>query len=102
MTSNTSLSPKHDSTHPENAEQASAEAKLPTIAYVLCGWPLLLVAIGGAIGGGLGGAAFAVNLGIYKSSMPLALKVVLNIVTGLAAVAIWFGIALAIAPALQG
>ena len=70
--------------------------KLPPWAYVLCGWPILLVAIGGAVGGGLGGAAFGINVSIYKSSMPVAAKIVLNLLTGLAAVGIWFAIAMAI------
>ena len=72
------------------------QEKLPPLAYAICGWPLLLVAIGGAIGGGLGGAAFGINIAIYKSSMPIAAKCVLNILTGLAAVGIWFAVALAI------
>lgn len=72
------------------------EEKLPPWAYAICGWPLLLVAIGGAIGGGLGGAAFGINVAIYKSSMPIAAKCLLNLLTGLAAVGIWFAIALAI------
>ncbi len=45
------------------APTSSQKAKLPPLAYLMCGWPLLLVAIGGAIGGCLGGAAFGVNLG---------------------------------------
>ena len=72
------------------------DQKLPVSAHVICGWPLLLVAIGGAIGGGLGGGAYAINLAIYKSTMPLAAKIALNILTGLAAVGIWLGIAVAI------
>jgi hypothetical protein len=36
-------------------------------AHLACGWPLVMVAFGGAIGGGLGGAAYCVNLWIFKS-----------------------------------
>jgi len=75
--------------------------KLPVVAHFACGWPLLLVAIGGAIGGGLGGAAYAVNLAIYKSMLPLPVKIVLNLLAGCMAIAIWFGIAMAIQSARQ-
>jgi hypothetical protein len=63
--------------------------KLPIGAHLMCGWPLLLVGIGGAIGGGLGGAAYAINVAIYKSKQPLVAKVILNLVTGFAAIGIW-------------
>ncbi len=53
--------------------------KLPTVAHILCGWPLILIAIGGAIGGGLGGLAYGINIGIYKSKMPLIVKIALNL-----------------------
>jgi hypothetical protein len=76
--------------------RAGAKTKLPASAHVLCGWPLVRVAIGGAIGGGLAGVAYAINVGIYKSGLPVPAKVVLNILTGLAAVGIWFAIAMAI------
>src|SRR6266481_4821615 len=71
----------------ENAAFASAvpgkpeSVLLPKWAHLLCGWPLVLVAFGGAIGGGLGGAAYGVNLMIYKSHLPLAVKVALNLLT---------------------
>ena len=76
--------------------------KLPISAHFMCGWPLLLVFIGGAIGGGLGGAAYAVNIGIYKANLPAPVKVVLNLLVGFAAVGIWFGIAVAIHMARSG
>ena len=63
--------------------------KLSTIVHVMCGWPLALVFIGGAIGGGLGGIAYGINMVIYKSRMPVAAKVVLNILTGTAAFITW-------------
>ena len=65
------------------------KAKLPVSAHLLCGWPLALVAVGGAIGGGLGGAAYAINLAVYKSEMPTPAKVLLNLAIGGAAVVVW-------------
>jgi hypothetical protein len=73
---------------------------IPVWVYLICGWPLALVAIGGAIGGALGGAAFGVNLAIWKSPMPLPVKIVLNPIVGFAAIGIWLAIAFAINGAL--
>jgi hypothetical protein len=67
----------------------------------MCGWPLMLVAIGGAIGGALGGAAYGINVAIYKSSLPVVVKIALNVLVGLSAVVTWFAAALAIHNALQ-
>jgi hypothetical protein len=69
---------------------------IPAWAHVVCGWPLIMVAFGGAIGGGLGGAAYGVNVYICKSRLPIAVKVVLVPLTGLAAIALWALIASAI------
>ncbi|MHC4084561.1 MAG: hypothetical protein ACYSWZ_02685 [Planctomycetota bacterium] len=79
----------------QSAKTATKE-KMPVIGHILCGWPLLLVAIGGAIGGGLGGGAYAINVGIYKSQLPIPAKVVLNIIVGSAAIVIWYSIAIAL------
>ena len=73
------------------------QPKSPSVVmHLLCGWPLVLVLVGGAIGGGLGGAAYAVNVAIYKSKLPVIAKVALNLVVGVAAIGIWLAIALAI------
>lgn len=85
----------------ESDQQAGLPApetkqKLPVSAHVLCGWPLLLIAIGGAIGGGLGGAAYGINISIYKSKLPGIAKAILNLIVGLAAIGIWIAIAAAI------
>ncbi len=58
--------------------------------------------IGGMIGGALGGAAYGINIAIYKSSLPVPVKIILNVLTGLAAVAIWFAAAVAIQLASKG
>lgn len=70
----------------DGQETEDTEQKLPIGAHVACGWPLILVILGGAIGGACGGAAYAANVAIYKSSMPLAAKVALIMATGLAAI----------------
>ncbi|QEF97969.1 hypothetical protein Mal15_20150 [Stieleria maiorica] len=80
---------------PDQTKQSGAD-KVPFSAHLLCGWPFLMVAFGGAIGGGLGGGAYGINMAIYKSNLPIAAKVALNVLTGIAAFAIWFAIVLAI------
>jgi hypothetical protein len=88
---------KDEITGSESAPPSLVEKpKLPVSAHVICGWPLLLVAIGGAIGGGLGGAAYGINVAIYKSKLPIPAKIALNGLVGLAAVAIWIAIAMVI------
>ena len=86
-------------TKTDPADAKTSNDELTPLAWVVCGWPLLLIIVGGAVGGGLGGAAFGLNVSIYRSSMPVAAKIVLNILTGLAAVGIWFVIALAVSQA---
>ena len=69
---------------------------LSTSAYLMCGWPFILVFVGGAIGGGLGALAYFINLKIYKSNLSNTYKVVLNILTGIGAMIVWFLIAVSI------
>lgn len=73
---------------------------VPMMGHVLSGWPLLLVFVGGAIGGAFGGLAYALNLSIYKSSLPGPLKIILNPIIGIAAFVLWFVISLIIRQAL--
>ena len=75
--------------------------KVSPLIYVACGWPLLLVLVGGLIGAAFGGAAFGINLAIYKSRLPLAVKIILNPIVGVAAIGLWLVIAVAIGAALQ-
>ena len=89
------------SNSPTQSDVQTDQPKLPIWAHLVCGWPLLLVAIGGAIGGGLGGAAYGVNVAIFRSALPTPLKVLLNLVTGMAAVGIWIAIAVAIQAARE-
>jgi hypothetical protein len=65
------------------------KSKLSLGAHLSCGWPLLLVLVGGLIGGACGGAAYALNVAIYKSNMAVGAKIALNIIVGLVAIAVW-------------
>jgi len=78
-----------------------AQSKVvPPWVHFLCGWPLILVFIGGAIGGALGGVAYAANLTIYKSNLPTVVKFILNPIIGIAAFVLWFFISLMVAQAM--
>ncbi|MBI1249576.1 hypothetical protein GC197_17265 [bacterium] len=76
--------------------QDSNSNQVPVWAHILCGWPLLLVAIGGAIGGGLGGLAYGVSISLFKTSLPMPLKIILPIGIGMLAVGLWVVIAVAL------
>ena len=58
-----------DNRGPGPGAVTSQAPKLSFMAHAMCGWPLILVAIGGLIGGALGAAAYAINLAIYKSGI---------------------------------
>jgi hypothetical protein len=82
---------------------AAAEPNAPEIpksAHLMCAWPLLLVAVGGLVGGALGGLAYGINIAIYKSTLPAAVKVILNPIVGVAAIGGWLAIAMAIQSAM--
>jgi hypothetical protein len=81
---------------PSPPKQQKPAEKIPPLIHFACGWPLVMVAIGGAIGGALGGLAYGINMAIYKSKLPTPLKFVLNPLVGAAAVGIWWMIVLAI------
>lgn len=83
-------------------QETTKKDDIPTSAHVMCGWPLVLVLIGGLVGGACGGAAYAINLAIYKSNMANGIKIVLNLLTGLAAIGLWLGIVSALAGYLAG
>ena len=42
--------------------------KLTFVEQIVCGWPLLLLFVGGAIGGLCGGAAYGFNTQVFKSN----------------------------------
>ena len=80
----------------QESTPVATSSKLPLQAHLACGWPLVLVFVGGAIGGGLGGMAYAINMAVYRSQMPLVAKVLSNLAIGFVAIALWMGIILAI------
>jgi hypothetical protein len=75
--------------------------KISALTHILCGWPLILAIFGGAIGGAFGGAAYWINLTVYKSSMPSALKIVLNPIIGILAIGLWLVIGTLVTQAIH-
>ena len=86
---------------PSIPEAKAAKPKLPVKVHLMCGWPLILVLVGGLIGGAIGGAAYGLNLAIYGSNLATPVKVGLNILVGLAAFGLWFVIILLIRGGLK-
>jgi tetrahydromethanopterin S-methyltransferase subunit D len=76
--------------------------KLPTLVAIACFWPVILVAFGGLVGGLLGGVAGAVNLGLYRSSVPRWALWMLNPLVGIIAIILWLVIAVLLELALNG
>jgi hypothetical protein len=77
----------------QQLNQKPIKAKLSLKVHAMCGWPLILIVMGGAIGGGLGGLAYGINIAIYKSKLTNPVKILLNIFVGLSAFIVWFIIA---------
>nr|WP_174507476.1 hypothetical protein [Acinetobacter sp. Marseille-Q1620] len=77
----------------ESKKSWFGNSKYPAKVYFMCGWPLLLVFIGGAIGGFCAALAFSINLKIYKSELLNPLKIILNVLTGFITVLVWFIVA---------
>ncbi|GAA4430020.1 hypothetical protein [Bremerella cremea] len=79
----------------------SSTPQVPFWAHLLCGWPLFLVAVGGAVGGGLGGLAYGISISIFKTNVPMPVKIIAPVFIGMAAVVLYFVIAVAIFTAIQ-
>lgn len=70
--------------------------------HVACGWPLVLVFVGGAIGGACGGAAYMINGNIFKADHPTPLKYVYSFLVGIGAIVLYFGCAMILVTVFPG
>jgi len=84
-----------------NGQLIRVKAPLTWYQYAWGGFPILLVAIGGAVGGGLGGGASYINLHILRSKMNGFLKYLVTALISLAAILLWLVIAAAVQGALS-
>ena len=66
------------------------EKKLQGFEHVICGWPLILVFIGGAIGGACGGLAYGLNSKILKSDLSNTKKYTYSFLVGIGALLLYF------------
>lgn len=76
---------------------ADSERTLSPIQHIICGWPLILVVIGGLIGGACGGAAYGINATVLKSNLSPVLKYLLVALVGIGAIAAYFLVVLGLA-----
>lgn len=75
----------------QEAKPAAAKPeKLPPLVHVVCGLPLALVVVGGAIGGALGGTAYALALMFYRKTRSLPQTLGVSVVLGAAAAVAWY------------
>jgi hypothetical protein len=77
-----------------DSKNKKTKTAIPIWAHLVCGWPFVLVIFGGAIGGGLGGLAYGINMVSFKTGMPVAAKVILNLLVGCAAIVGWLALAM--------
>jgi hypothetical protein len=90
----------HLYTPPKTTSKVEGNA-IPIWVYLICGWPLALVAVGGMIGGAMGGAAFGINLAIWKSAMPLPVKIILIPIVGFTAIGLWLVLSVGLSAVLR-
>lgn len=64
--------------------------KMEWYEHLACGWPLLLVFIGGALGGLCGGAAYAVNAKVFSKDISITKKYAYVILVGVGAFLVYF------------
>tara|TARA_R110002051_G_C8731067_1_gene497867 strand:+ start:126 stop:611 length:486 start_codon:yes stop_codon:yes gene_type:complete len=76
---------------------SDSERTLSPIQHIICGWPLMLVVIGGLIGGACGGAAYGINAKLLKSDLSPGLKYLLVVLVGVGAIAAYFLVVIGLA-----
>lgn len=79
------------STAPVTPEDSNP--KLAWYQLVWVGWPIALVAVGGAIGGACGGAAWALNQKVFRATKHPVLRYVWTGLISVAAVLLYFIVA---------
>ncbi|SDF51427.1 hypothetical protein SAMN04488542_11219 [Fontibacillus panacisegetis] len=62
-----------------DGQEIEIAKKLKAYEWVISMLPLLLIFIGGALGGLLGALGFSVNVLLFRSKLPTAVKVILSI-----------------------
>ena len=73
-------------------EDSKDNKKLKGFEHIICGWPLILVFIGGAIGGACGGLAYALNAKLYLSELSKTKKYLYITLVGLGAFVLYYAV----------
>jgi hypothetical protein len=71
----------------------AAKPKLTWYQYIWVGWPIALVAVGGAIGGACGGGAWALNQKVFHATKHPLLRYLWTGLISIAAVVTYFIVA---------
>lgn len=69
---------------------------IPSYAQVIAGWPLIMIAIGGALGGLCGGGAYGLSMALFKKRGVTPLNCFLSILIGIAGIGLYFGAVVAL------
>ncbi|NJK92777.1 MAG: hypothetical protein HC904_13725 [Blastochloris sp.] len=80
-----------------NPDTFDTKTKLPLSAHLAAGWPLVLVAMGGAIGGACGGLAYALSAALFKKKGVNTQTYIYAILIGVAGIALYFGVIIGLA-----
>lgn len=83
-----------DERQPQKTKRSSWWSGLKWYEYIICGIPLVLIFIGGAIGGGVGGGAFALNVILWKSDKSELAKIASVMGVTIGAFVLYFVIAI--------
>lgn len=74
----------------KKATRSGKAGVLTPLAHLLCAWQLLFLILGGLVGGGLGGIAYAINATIYKTRLPMLIKIAAIFAVGIGAIIAYF------------
>lgn len=58
--------------------------------HLACGWPLIMVVVGGALGGALGGGAYALSAALFRRSGGNARNYIYSGLIGVGAIVAYF------------
>jgi len=68
---------------------AADKKKLKAVEYAWACWPLIMVAVGGALGGLCGGGAAAINMKLFNSSRTQKAKYALSFLVSIGSVLLY-------------
>ncbi|MOA54434.1 hypothetical protein D3C78_1780470 [compost metagenome] len=76
-----------------DGQEIEVANKLKAYEWAFSMLPLLLILIGGALGGLMGALGFSVNVMLFRSKLPVAVKMILSLLILAAVVVIYYVVA---------